>query len=48
PSFLKPNDYPAPDHSMSVTPRRLNGLASTIFGGASEVQRDIIAKVVLS
>jgi len=48
PYFLKPNDYPAPDHAMSVVSRRLNGLASTIFGGASEVQRDIIAKVVLS
>ncbi len=32
---------------LSVVPRHLNGRANTIFGGSSEIQRDIIAKQVL-
>ena len=32
---------------LPVVPRYLDGRAYTIFGGTSEVQRDIIAKVVI-
>ncbi len=32
---------------MTVTAEHLNGRAQTIFGGTSEVQREIIAKVML-
>lgn len=47
PEFVPPNDVPIPEHAWAVTGRHLNGLAATIFGGASEVQRDIIAKMLL-
>lgn len=36
-----------PDHAMTPTARYLNGRAATIFGGASEVQRNILARVAL-
>ena len=36
-----------PEEVLSVVPRHLNGRANTIFGGSSEIQRDIIAKQVL-
>ena len=36
-----------PDHAETVTPRYLNSRAASIFGGACEVQKNIIAKVVL-
>ena len=36
-----------PDHAETVTPRYLNSRAASIFGGAREVQKNIIAKVVL-
>jgi acyl-CoA dehydrogenase len=32
---------------LTVVPEYLNGRAYTIFGGSSEVQREIIAKLVL-
>lgn len=35
------------EDSMTALPEYLNGRAYTIFGGTSEVQRDIIAKVVI-
>ncbi|MFO1115544.1 MAG: acyl-CoA dehydrogenase family protein [Beijerinckiaceae bacterium] len=35
------------EDAMTVIPEYLNGRAYTIFGGTSEVQRDIIAKVVI-
>ena len=38
---IGPADY------MTLMPRYLTGRASTIAGGSSEVQRDIIAKAVL-
>ncbi|MGE4431290.1 MAG: acyl-CoA dehydrogenase [Sphingobium sp.] len=36
-----------PDSALTPTARYLNGRAYTIFGGASEVQRDILARVAL-
>jgi len=36
-----------PDYAETVTPRYLNSRAASIFGGAKEVQKNIIAKVVL-
>ena len=36
-----------PEDALTVVPEYLNSRAYTIFGGTSEVQRDIIAKVVL-
>jgi acyl-CoA dehydrogenase len=35
------------DYSSSVVPRYLNNRAASIFGGSQEVQRNIIAKLVL-
>jgi acyl-CoA dehydrogenase len=35
------------DDALTVVPMHLNGRAETIFGGASEVQREIIAKLIL-
>ena len=36
-----------PAHAETVTPRYLNSRAASIFGGAKEVQKNIVAKVVL-
>ena len=36
-----------PDYAETVTPRYLNSRAASIFGGAREVQKNIIAKAVL-
>ncbi len=36
-----------PEELLPVVPEYLNGRAYTIFGGSSEIQRDIIAKMVL-
>ncbi|HEX4893380.1 MAG TPA: acyl-CoA dehydrogenase family protein, partial [Hyphomicrobiaceae bacterium] len=47
PDFAPANDIPIPEHAWAMTRRHLNGLAGTIFGGASEVQRDIIARMVI-
>ena len=44
PDFAVPNDTPLPEHGLAIAGRHLNGLAGTIFGGASEIQREIIAK----
>jgi acyl-CoA dehydrogenase len=35
------------DYLSSVVPRYLNNRAASIFGGSQEVQRNIIAKMVL-
>ena len=35
------------DYTSSVVPRYLNNRAASIFGGSQEVQRNIIAKMVL-
>ena len=44
PDFVVPNQSPVPEHGWGIAGRHLNGLAGTIFGGASEVQREIISK----
>ncbi|NNM78072.1 acyl-CoA dehydrogenase [Sphingomonas sp. ID1715] len=44
PDFLVAPEAPVPEHGWAVAGRHLNGLAATIFGGASEIQREIIAK----
>jgi acyl-CoA dehydrogenase len=42
------NHKPAiPEPLLVVMPKHLNGRAYTIFGGTSEIQRDIISKLVL-
>ena len=35
------------DYRSSVVPRYLNNRAASIFGGSQEIQRNIIAKMVL-
>jgi acyl-CoA dehydrogenase len=46
--FYKLNQEPAiPEAMLSIVPEYLNGRAYTIFGGSSEIQRDIVAKMVL-
>ena len=35
------------DYQSSVVPRYLNNRAASIFGGSQEIQRNIIAKMVL-
>jgi len=41
------NPWVGPDYAETVTARYLNARASSIFGGAKEVQKNIIAKTVL-
>ncbi|MBV9331055.1 MAG: acyl-CoA dehydrogenase family protein [Alphaproteobacteria bacterium] len=36
-----------PSHSLCVMPRYLNNRAASIYGGSNEIQRNIIAKLVL-
>ncbi len=36
-----------PEYAETVTPRYINSRAASIFGGAKEVQKNIVAKVVL-
>ena len=46
--FYKLNEVPAiPEAMLPIVPEYLNGRAYTIFGGTSEIQRDIIAKMML-
>ncbi len=39
--------WPGPDYAETVTPKYINVRAASIFGGAKEVQKNIIAKTVL-
>ncbi|WP_308238237.1 acyl-CoA dehydrogenase family protein [Phenylobacterium sp. J367] len=36
-----------PGHSLTAMPRYLNNRAASIYGGSNEIQRDIIARLVL-
>ena len=46
--FYKLNHTPAiPEEMLPIVPDYLNGRAYTIFGGSSEIQREIIAKMML-
>jgi len=36
-----------PDHSLVAMPRYLNNRAASIYGGSNEIQRDIMARLVL-
>jgi len=36
-----------PDHSLTTMPRYLNNRAGSIYGGSNEIQRDIMARLVL-
>ena len=46
--FYRLNHEPAiPEDMLTVMPEYLNGRAYTIFGGSSEIQREIIAKLML-
>ncbi len=38
---------PGPDYAETVTPRHLNVRAASVYAGAKEVQKNIIAKTVL-
>ena len=44
---VQDNSPTRPDFLSSVMPRYLNNRAASIFGGSQEVQRNIIAKMVL-
>ena len=41
------DELPVPEHAWPAMRTHLNGRAASIFGGANEVQRDIIARMVL-
>jgi acyl-CoA dehydrogenase len=46
--FYTLNRTPAiPEKMLPIVPEYLNGRAYTIFGGSSEIRREIIAKMVL-
>ena len=46
--FYKLNEEPGiPEEMLPVVPEYLNSRAYTIFGGSSEIQHEIVAKMVL-
>ena len=46
--FYRLNHTPAiAEEMLPIVPDYLNGRAYTIFGGSSEIQREIIAKMML-
>ncbi len=47
PLYKLNHEPPIPEEMQTVLPEYLNGRAYTIFGGTSEIQRDIIAKMML-
>ncbi len=47
PLYRLNHEPPVPEEMLTVVPEYLNGRAYTIFGGSSEIQREIIAKMVL-
>ena len=48
PDYAPPNWFDMPEEAIGLPNRQLNGLAASIFGGTNEVQRSIIAKMLLS
>ena len=48
-ALIPGNEFDAigPQYAITAMPRYLNGRATTIYGGSSEIQRGIIAKTVL-
>jgi acyl-CoA dehydrogenase len=36
-----------PEHSITAMPRYLNNRAASIYGGSNEVQRNVMAKLLL-
>ncbi|MDO8801989.1 acyl-CoA dehydrogenase family protein [Phenylobacterium sp.] len=40
-------DWVGPEHSLTTTARYLNDRAASIYGGSNEIQRDIMARLVL-
>ena len=40
-------DFVGPEHGLTTTARYLNDRAASIYGGSNEIQRDIIARLVL-
>jgi acyl-CoA dehydrogenase len=40
-------EFVGPEHGLTTTARYLNDRAGSIYGGSNEIQRNIIAKVVL-
>ena len=40
-------DFVGPEHGLTVTARYLNDRAASIYGGSNEIQRDIMARLVL-
>src|SRR5262249_13509469 len=47
PLYRLNHEPPVPEEMLTVVPEFLNGRAYTIFGGSSQIQREIIAKMVL-
>ena len=47
PLYRLNHEPPVPEELLPIVPEYLNGRAYTIFGGSSEIQREIIAKMVL-
>jgi acyl-CoA dehydrogenase len=47
PFYQLNQEPPVPEAMLPIMPEYLNGRAYTIFGGSSEIQRDIVAKMVL-
>jgi alkylation response protein AidB-like acyl-CoA dehydrogenase len=41
------NDWVGPEHSLTAMPRYLNNRAASIYGGSNEIQRNIMARLVL-
>ncbi|MDI1365019.1 MAG: acyl-CoA dehydrogenase, partial [bacterium] len=39
--------FVGPEHGLTTMARYLNNRAASIYGGSNEIQRDIIAKLVL-
>jgi acyl-CoA dehydrogenase len=47
PFYRLNHEPPMPEEMLPIVPEYLNGRAYTIFGGSSEIQREIVAKMVL-